>query len=119
MRALNHPELGSVELATVLNALADPLRLRVVGQLAEAGGVVCGAFDVPVSMSTLSHHLKVLREAGLLRVIPQGSFRRHELRLDEVENRFPGVLRSVIDCVEDDQCSLGELAPRSRRQGAP
>jgi DNA-binding transcriptional ArsR family regulator len=95
MRALHHPDLNSVDLATVLNALADPVRLRVVAQLAESGGVVCGAFDVPVGMSTLSHHLKVLREAGLLRVTPEGSYRRHELRLDETERRFPGVLTSV------------------------
>jgi DNA-binding transcriptional ArsR family regulator len=95
MRALHHPDVDSVDLATVLGALADPVRLRIVGQLAEAGGVVCGGFDVPVSMSTLSHHLRVLREAGLLRVTPDGSFRRHELRLDEVERRFPGVLSAV------------------------
>jgi hypothetical protein len=66
-----------------------------VALAAVAGGVVCGGFDVPVSMSTLSHHLKVLRESGLLRVTPDGSFRRHELRLDEVEARFPGVLSAV------------------------
>ena len=96
MRALNHPTIDSVDLATVLNALADPIRLRVVEQLADAGGVVCGGFDVPVSMSTLSHHLKVLREAGLVRVTPEGSHRRHELRADEIEGRYPGVLTNII-----------------------
>ncbi|NEW37884.1 helix-turn-helix transcriptional regulator [Nocardia cyriacigeorgica] len=55
-----------------------------------------GGFDVPVSMSTLSHHLKVLREAGLVRVSPEGSHRRHELRSDELEGRYPGVLSSII-----------------------
>ncbi|MBB5918595.1 DNA-binding transcriptional ArsR family regulator [Nocardia transvalensis] len=101
MRALNHPTIDSVDLATVLNALADPIRLRVIGQLAEAGGVVCGGFDVPVSMSTLSHHLKVLREAGLVRVTPEGSHRRHELRADEIEGRYPGVLSSIITATRD------------------
>ncbi|MEV7012215.1 helix-turn-helix domain-containing protein [Streptosporangium sp. NPDC051022] len=96
MRALNHPDISAVSLPSVLNALADEIRLTVVRQLAEAGGVVCGQFDVPVSMSTLSHHLKVLREAGLLRVTPEGSFRRHELRLSEMEARFPGVLSSIL-----------------------
>ncbi|TDC78317.1 ArsR/SmtB family transcription factor [Streptomyces hainanensis] len=99
MRALHHPDLASVELATLLNALADPVRLQVVGQLADAGGVVCGGFDVEVSMSTLSHHLKVLREAGVVRVTPQGSFRQHELRLAEIEERYPGVLTHIIDSV--------------------
>ncbi|GAA4182312.1 helix-turn-helix transcriptional regulator [Streptosporangium oxazolinicum] len=96
MRALHHPDVASVTLPGMLNALADEVRLSVVRQLAEAGGVVCGQFDVPVSMSTLSHHLKVLREAGLLRVTPEGSFRRHELRLAEMETRFPGVLTSIL-----------------------
>lgn len=96
MRALNHPTIESTDLPTVLNALADPIRLQVVEQLAEAGGVVCGGFDVPVSMSTLSHHLKVLREAGLVRVSPEGSHRRHELRSEELEGRYPGVLSSII-----------------------
>lgn len=96
MRALHHPPIESVELETVLRALADPVRLRMIGQLADPGGSVCGGFDVPVSMSTLSHHLKVLREAGLLRVIPEGSFRRHQLRLEDMEERFPGLLSSVL-----------------------
>ncbi len=96
MRALNHPTIESTDLPTVLDALADPIRLRVVRQLAEAGGVICGGFDVPVSMSTLSHHLKVLREAGVVRVSPEGSRRRHELRGAELESRYPGVLSSII-----------------------
>ncbi|MGJ6968393.1 ArsR/SmtB family transcription factor [Streptosporangium sp. G11] len=96
MRALHHPDVASVTLPGLLNALADEVRLSVVRQLSEAGGVVCGQFDVPVSMSTLSHHLKILREAGLLRVTPEGSFRRHELRLAEMETRFPGVLTSIL-----------------------
>jgi DNA-binding transcriptional ArsR family regulator len=45
---------------------------------------------VATNPGALSHHLKVLREAGLVRITPQGGFRRHELRLDEVERRYPG-----------------------------
>lgn len=96
MRGLEHPPLDSVELATVLDALGDPIRLKVVRQLATSNGVVCGNFDVDVSMSTLSHHLRILRGAGLVRVIPQGRFRRHELRSAEAEARFPGLLASVL-----------------------
>lgn len=96
MRGLQHPALESFDLATLLDALGDPIRLEVVRQLAASDGIVCGNFDVAVSMSTLSHHLKILRGAGLLRVTPQGRFRRHELRASEVEARFPGLLASVI-----------------------
>ncbi|MFF3574485.1 ArsR/SmtB family transcription factor [Nocardia jiangxiensis] len=48
------------------------------------------------AISALSHHLKVLREAGLVRVSPEGSRRRHELRDEELESRYPGVLSSII-----------------------
>jgi DNA-binding transcriptional ArsR family regulator len=98
MRALHHPDVRSVELPTLLSALADPVRLSVVRQLSESGGIACGEFEALslVSMSTLSHHLKILREAGILRVVAQGSFRRHELRADEVNARFPGILSAVI-----------------------
>ncbi|MEU6860737.1 metalloregulator ArsR/SmtB family transcription factor [Glycomyces sp. NPDC046736] len=99
MRSLHHPDVASLDLATVLNALADPVRLQIVGQLSAAGGVVCGGFDVPVSMSTLSHHLKVLREAGIIRVTQEGSRRRNELRLAEIEDRYPGILPSILGSV--------------------
>ncbi|MCE6997500.1 helix-turn-helix domain-containing protein [Saccharothrix sp. S26] len=100
MRALQHPDVEDLRLATVLSALADPVRLRIVAELARSGGIVCGQFDVPVSMSTLSHHLKVLREAGVLRVTPHGSYRKHELRREEMERRFPGVLDSITRVIE-------------------
>lgn len=99
MRALEHPAAEDLRLSAVLAALADPVRLRIVAELARSGGIVCGQFDVPVSMSTLSHHLKVLREAGVLRVTPQGSYRVHELRREEMEQRFPGVLDSITRAV--------------------
>ena len=57
-------------LAQVFRALGDPVRLRLVSLIgARAGGEVCvcdltSAFDL--SQPTISHHLKVLREAGLI-----------------------------------------------------
>ncbi len=83
-------------MATLLDALGDPVRLDIVGQLADSGGVVCGGFDVEISMSTLSHHLKILRNAGIVRVSPEGRYRRYELRRDDVDQRFPGVLNSIL-----------------------
>ncbi|AHH20351.1 putative transcriptional regulator, ArsR family [Nocardia nova SH22a] len=101
MRALEHPSVDSVDLPALLQALADPVRLDIVAKLMQCEAITCGGFDVPVSMSTLSHHLKVLRMAGLLRVIQEGSFRRNELRYDEIEARFPGVLSSILRNVPD------------------
>jgi ArsR family transcriptional regulator len=57
-------------MAPVLAALADPVRLRVVSMLAAApDGSACGCdLEDPLGLSqpTVSHHLKVLREAGLI-----------------------------------------------------
>src|SRR5580693_10736194 len=61
-------DVGDRELIRALKALADPTRFRMVQQIAEAGELSCGAvaerFDV--SQPTISHHLKILLDAGLL-----------------------------------------------------
>ncbi len=58
------------ELAPLLAALGDPVRLRIVSMLAAApGGAACGCdLETPLGLSqpTVSHHLKILREAGLI-----------------------------------------------------
>src|SRR2546423_14807704 len=55
-----------MELTTVLQALGDPVRLRILGALAESEEVACGAFNLGLAPSTMSHHLQVLRDAGLV-----------------------------------------------------
>lgn len=63
-------ESAAVEMATKLKALADPVRLRLFSAIAShAGGEACVcdvSGGVDVSQPTVSHHLKVLRDAGLL-----------------------------------------------------
>jgi ArsR family transcriptional regulator, arsenate/arsenite/antimonite-responsive transcriptional repressor len=56
------------EIVMVLKALADPTRFRMVQQIAEAGELTCGevAEHFDVSQPTISHHLKILVQAGLL-----------------------------------------------------
>ena len=61
------PETADLELHRVLHALSDPVRLDLVRQLESRDECRCGTFAAPVSKSTLSHHLKVLREAGVTR----------------------------------------------------
>ncbi|MEV6327902.1 metalloregulator ArsR/SmtB family transcription factor [Streptomyces sp. NPDC051909] len=61
--------LDAERLATVFKALSDPVRLRLLSRVAShpAGeACVCDIADVGVSQPTVSHHLKKLREAGLL-----------------------------------------------------
>jgi ArsR family transcriptional regulator, arsenate/arsenite/antimonite-responsive transcriptional repressor len=60
---------GAVEGASVFKALADPIRLRLLSIITSAGDEICVCDLTPqfeVSGPTISHHLKVLREAGLV-----------------------------------------------------
>jgi DNA-binding transcriptional ArsR family regulator len=93
---LIQPAADELELATVLHALSDPIRLRIVRDLAEGGACNCGAFAVPVAKSTLSHHLRVLREAGLTLTEPSGTQRVVSLRRADIDGRFPGLLDAVL-----------------------
>jgi len=55
-------------LAEVLKALGHPARLRILSLLAERGTCICGDVvdEMPLSQATVSQHLKVLKEAGLI-----------------------------------------------------
>jgi ArsR family transcriptional regulator len=88
-------EADAVELSAVFKALADPVRLRLFSLIAShAQGEACVCdlteeFDV--SQPTISHHLKVLREAGLLR-----SERRATWVYYRVEPQALAALASVL-----------------------
>lgn len=96
MRSITHPETGQLKLETVLHALSDPVRLQIVRELGHEGELSCGGLDVPVSKSTLTHHLKVLRDAGVTRTRVDGVQRLVSLRQEDVEERFPGLLACIL-----------------------
>lgn len=93
---LPQPSLAQVDVITVLHALSDPVRLLIVRSLQSDEGS-CSSLDVPVAKSTVSHHLRVLREAGLVTTRIEGNSRISQLRTSELEQRFPGLLRAVLD----------------------
>ncbi|WP_245454270.1 ArsR/SmtB family transcription factor [Aquabacter cavernae] len=92
---LPHPEMDTLEIGTLFAALADPTRLRIVlALMAERNCVrLCGTFDLPVAKATRTHHFRVLREAGLIRQVDLGNGRTNELRWDDLERRFPDLVR--------------------------
>lgn len=96
MRAIHHPSITEVELPDVLHALSDPVRLEIVRHLARRPNQNCGSLEPGVAKSTLSHHLKVLREAGLIYTEADGTQRLLSLRANELDARFPGLLDSVL-----------------------
>ena len=94
---LPEPEPAEMNLESVLQALGDPVRLQIVRKLhASQSPKACGTFGLPVGKSTASHHFKVLREAGLIRQRVEGRERLTVLREEDVEERFPGLLASVL-----------------------
>ena len=94
---LEYPERDELQLVDVLQALGDPIRLQIVRILDQAdGAIACNEMGLPVAKSTGSHHLKVLREAGVVRAQADGTRRYYTLRADDLDARFPGLLESVL-----------------------
>ncbi len=94
---LAHPETAELDLAAVLHALSDPMRLRIVAELAACGGErTCSSFNLPIVKSTCTHHFKVLREAGVIRQQVAGTRRVNSLRRIDLDSRFPGLLDAVL-----------------------
>jgi DNA-binding transcriptional ArsR family regulator len=92
-----HPKTEDIEMAAVLHALSDPQRLRIVRVLAaDAAPRRCGSFDLDVTKSTLTHHFRVLREAGIIEQRVEGTARLNSLRRDDLDERFPGLLDAVL-----------------------
>src|SRR5438093_8520319 len=98
-RTLPQPHRDEIDLVTVLSAMADPVRLRLLRVLArEPGPNPCAPFiyGVEVTMATLSHHWRVLREAGVTTTVVDGRRRLVSLRRDDLEHRFPGLLDAIL-----------------------
>ncbi len=92
-----HPDVRTITLQQILEALVDPVRRGIVTRLAEAAtDIRCGAFDLPVSASTATHHFHVLREAGLIRQYYAGTSRMNALRREEIDQAFPGLLNAIV-----------------------
>jgi DNA-binding transcriptional ArsR family regulator len=88
-------DLAGIEVLSVLQALSDPVRLEIVRQLAEHP-CQCGQLEIPVAKSTASHHLKTLARAGVTAEREAGTSKFLRLRREELEERFPGLLESVL-----------------------
>jgi DNA-binding transcriptional ArsR family regulator len=95
MKQLEHPSAGEMTLTGVLGALSDPVRLSIVNQLVGCDERGSSAFDCDVANSTLSHHLKVLRLAGIIQHRKEGTRCFVSVRPD-LEEAFPGLLASVL-----------------------
>lgn len=102
---LPEPAREELRLEVVMAALSDPLRMGVVRTLlleSEAFDHPCGWFGIDRPKSSLTHHFRALRDAGLIRQRQYGLERRSHVRVDDLEARFPGLLALIADWTPPD-----------------
>jgi DNA-binding transcriptional ArsR family regulator len=95
------PAVADFHLSRILAALADPHRLAAVRYVAGNGESWCTQLmqeaGLAMTKSTFSHHLRILREAGVLTKRIQGTKGYTRLRKDDLDQRFPGLMDSILD----------------------
>ncbi|MEU8394456.1 metalloregulator ArsR/SmtB family transcription factor [Nonomuraea sp. NPDC048892] len=114
MRQVHHPEVGEISLTAVMGALSDPIRVGLVRVLADGCERGWGELRAPVAKSTLSHHLRVLRDAGLTRTRQEGTRCFVTLRVQDLRERFPGLLRAVLTAADEQ-----DVGPQVSTQDTP
>jgi DNA-binding transcriptional ArsR family regulator len=94
------PAAEDIQLLRVLAALADPHRLAAVRFVASHGESWCAQVieqaGLPMTKPTFSHHLRILREAGIITKRIQGAKGYMSLRKADLDRRFPGLIGSVL-----------------------
>lgn len=108
--------MESLNLPTVLHALADPIRLGLVRLLSDGEERAWGDLDAPIANSTLSYHLKVLRSAGITRTREEGKRCFVRLRNDDLEDRFPGLLTTTLTLASGSATGIAEVGLHSTKQ---
>ncbi|MEV0583145.1 metalloregulator ArsR/SmtB family transcription factor [Nonomuraea sp. NPDC050310] len=103
MSLLPQPATTEIQLTEVLRALADPVRLDLVARLDRDGEETCFRLGVDTGLhkSTMSHHYRILREAGVVLTRQDGRRKYLSLRRADLEERFPGLLDSVLAAALD------------------
>ncbi|MMZ61439.1 Arsenical resistance operon repressor [compost metagenome] len=97
MKTPTIPDTSTLNLTTVFNALGDPIRMKIAHCLASSGEKNCSAFEVGhISKSTLSHHIKILREAGVIQPRIEGKQHYYSIRKEDLNHRFPAIVDLII-----------------------
>ena len=100
MRPVRHPDPSHVQFTEVMHALSDPARVSIVEQLARARRpLTCAEVTGDRPKSSMSHHFRILREAGIIETRVEGKEHFNRLRESELELRFPGLLPSLVRAI--------------------
>jgi len=120
VRPLFHPSLEETTVEAILHALSDPVRAAIFADIVSQDcSHNCSMFltvsDKAIPKSTLSQHFSVLREAGLIRGERRGVEMHNTSRCAEIEERFPGLLRAIVNAhtiQSKDRARAKKLAAR-------
>ncbi len=90
--------MNQQHLIKVTKALGDPTRFRILQAIAGAGETCCGelAQRFPITQATVSQHLKVLAEAGLIEARREGQFNYYRM-VREVFDDYQRTLTAALD----------------------
>ena len=122
MKPLIHPAIEDVPLAAILHALADPVRVALFAEIVaqdcpRSCTMLVSVLEKPIPKSTLSQHLRILREAGLILGERHGVEMRNASRCAEIEARYPGLLSSIVSAheiqIEADKRRASRLARKA------
>lgn len=102
MRPLFHPSIEDITVEGILHALSDPVRVAIYADiLSQECSQNCSTFstvsDKTIPKSTLSQHFRALREAGLIHGERRGVEVHNTSRIAEIEQRFPGLIRAIVN----------------------
>ncbi|HEV2731270.1 MAG TPA: helix-turn-helix domain-containing protein [Terriglobales bacterium] len=124
MRPLFHPSVEDVTVEAILHALSDSVRVAIYADMVDSEcAQSCSSFlrvsekDIP--KSTLSQHFKALREAGLIRSERRGVEMHNISRCAEIEERFPGLIRSIVNAHQVQLKGKTPGGASTRRKRAP
>jgi DNA-binding transcriptional ArsR family regulator len=120
VRPLHHPAIEDITVEGIFHALSDPVRFAIYLDIAASDcSLTCSDFlkvnKRPVPKSTLSLHFKVLREAGLIRAERHGVEMRNTSRCPEIEKRFPGLLRAILNAYSIQRATKANRRKPARR----
>lgn len=87
------PNLKKMPLSAIFDAFSDPARIEIILVLLRQEETSCGECNKGVlSKSTMSHHFRVLQEAGIIQRREEGKIHYLSVRSDEMEARLPGFI---------------------------
>jgi DNA-binding transcriptional ArsR family regulator len=108
MRPYKHPTADQFTLERIFHALSDPARMEIVRHLARVEAATCGELDGGRPKSSMSHHFRILRDAGLVHTRAAGTIHQNTLRATELNARFPGLLKAILAQVPDGSTVTAE-----------